>query len=358
MEVVTLSSRYLFGVSAHADQYHTICANIHRTRYPELSRYLREHVLDPLSKHLSLFPIVKEMVKKRKRKLLDVQSYKRQVLTLAKTGKRNPERFKRKKDKLSQFEAIFNRIDGDLVSVLEDYDKSRELLLLEYTWRIMHAQRTFIRDAYADTGPLKSTSEIFQKSAAGGNTQVEDRLSQMVELFKQGEYASDATQIPVGGEDSGDHSSPVAIRTSPRVKKLSNKTADLQCYLNPPFDINLPFETRHRMWAPSDKDYMWSKDSSDNVLLPPAPAKADRASTIHLRTTILDVVDTDRQDLKTGHREEAVFQYKATETDELSLYPGDIIDVVQRNADGWWIGRLNGVEGIFPCNHTRPMVHG
>lgn len=41
------------------------------------------------------------------------------------------------------------------------------------------------------------------------NCQVEDRLSQMVDLFKQGEYASDATQLP--GDESGDYSSPAAV---------------------------------------------------------------------------------------------------------------------------------------------------
>jgi len=190
----------------HADKYHTICTNMHLKRWTELSETLKEAVLDPLAKHLSLFPTVKEMIKKRKRKLTDVQAYRRQVLHLAKAGKtKNPEKFKRKSDKLCQAEKIFDRIHGDLVSVLESYDKSREELLVQYTWKIMQAQHTFLDNFQSDTKPLRDTSAIFKKNAKDGNSQVEERLSQMVLHFKSGDYASDAASMPPSPNPDGDH---------------------------------------------------------------------------------------------------------------------------------------------------------
>jgi len=52
------------------------------------------------------------------------------------------------------------------------------------------------------------------------------------------------------------------VRASPKSEKRERKAAELKCYLNPPFDITLPFELRHKMWAPGEKDYMASKNEA------------------------------------------------------------------------------------------------
>ncbi|GAB5357476.1 hypothetical protein AAMO2058_000378100 [Amorphochlora amoebiformis] len=341
----------------HADKYHTICTKMHVTRWTELSRSLQESVLDPLKEHLELFPTVKEMVKKRKRKLTDVQSYRRQVLSLAKTAKtKNPEKFKKKQEKLSQAEAIFQRIHGDLVEVLDSYDKSREDLLVGYTWKIMHAQRTFLQNSHQDTIPLKATSEVFKKTAKEKTRQVVDRLSELVELFKGGEYASDYANLPstsnftdVEGSNSGETSrsrgaSPA--RKSPKSKQASKFKEDLQCYLNPPFDTNLAFELRHRMYAPNDTQYLASKE--------------DEAVVFGLKPDIIEVKYPTKSELfhqEVVDREEAVYSFKSSMIGELSFSAGDEIEVLERRESGWWIGRLkNGESGSFPCNYTRPII--
>ena len=42
--------------------------------------------------------------------------------------------------------------------------------------------------------------------------------------------------------------------------------------------------------------------------------------------------------------------YKASRDDELSLRKGQIVDVLEKSADGWWMGRSEGKDGWFPSN--------
>lgn len=51
----------------------------------------------------------------------------------------------------------------------------------------------------------------------------------------------------------------------------------------------------------------------------------------------------------------ATFEFIPTERNELALHHGDIIEVYERHASGWWLGRTNHVTGYFPQNHTRPL---
>lgn len=60
----------------------------------------------------------------------------------------------------------------------------------------------------------------------------------------------------------------------------------------------------------------------------------------------------------TEHAEQcrAIYQYSANLNDELSLSPGDLITVHQKQADGWWIGECRGRTGIFPATYVQ-VIH-
>lgn len=45
-----------------------------------------------------------------------------------------------------------------------------------------------------------------------------------------------------------------------------------------------------------------------------------------------------------------IFDYDATQPDELSIKIGDIISDVKKQPGGWWEGSLNGRKGVFPDN--------
>ncbi|XP_058795300.1 uncharacterized protein LOC131666527 isoform X2 [Phymastichus coffea] len=49
----------------------------------------------------------------------------------------------------------------------------------------------------------------------------------------------------------------------------------------------------------------------------------------------------------------AIYQYSANLNDELSLSPGDLITVHEKQADGWWIGECRGRTGIFPATYVQ-----
>lgn len=50
----------------------------------------------------------------------------------------------------------------------------------------------------------------------------------------------------------------------------------------------------------------------------------------------------------------AKWDFKARNENELTIQKGDIIIVVEKDADGWWSGALGGKEGLFPANYAEP----
>lgn len=50
-----------------------------------------------------------------------------------------------------------------------------------------------------------------------------------------------------------------------------------------------------------------------------------------------------------------IYEYSANATDELDIKPGDIINIYNRQPDGWWQGELNGKVGIFPANYVEEI---
>lgn len=41
--------------------------------------------------------------------------------------------------------------------------------------------------------------------------------------------------------------------------------------------------------------------------------------------------------------------------DDLTFRSGDIIQIVKEENADWWVGRLNGREGMFPSNHVEKL---
>ena len=49
-------------------------------------------------------------------------------------------------------------------------------------------------------------------------------------------------------------------------------------------------------------------------------------------------------------RAKVAFSYAADNIDELSLEPGQIVEVLAEEEEGWWRGKMGGKEGVFPSN--------
>lgn len=52
---------------------------------------------------------------------------------------------------------------------------------------------------------------------------------------------------------------------------------------------------------------------------------------------------------------QALYEYTAKLYDELNLQPGDVIKIHDKQADGWWLGELNGTVGIFPATYVQEI---
>jgi hypothetical protein len=49
----------------------------------------------------------------------------------------------------------------------------------------------------------------------------------------------------------------------------------------------------------------------------------------------------------------AIYDYVGQHCDELTIRPGDVIQVLHKQDDGWWKGELNGNVGIFPATYVQ-----
>ncbi len=45
----------------------------------------------------------------------------------------------------------------------------------------------------------------------------------------------------------------------------------------------------------------------------------------------------------------------ANQEDELTIVPGNIINVIEKQDQDWWKGELNGTVGIFPATYVEEL---
>lgn len=49
----------------------------------------------------------------------------------------------------------------------------------------------------------------------------------------------------------------------------------------------------------------------------------------------------------------ALYNYRAQRSDELTLFKGDVISVLYKDSESWWMGELpDGQQGYFPANYV------
>jgi len=51
----------------------------------------------------------------------------------------------------------------------------------------------------------------------------------------------------------------------------------------------------------------------------------------------------------------ALYEYKAQQSDELDILPGDIITLTAKLDGGWWQGELHNKTGIFPASYVEEI---
>ncbi|KAM8873575.1 unconventional myosin-If [Spinachia spinachia] len=56
-----------------------------------------------------------------------------------------------------------------------------------------------------------------------------------------------------------------------------------------------------------------------------------------------------------GPRCRAIYQYIGQDTDEISFDINDVFDLIKEDPSGWWTGRVQGKEGLFPGNYVEKI---
>ena len=55
---------------------------------------------------------------------------------------------------------------------------------------------------------------------------------------------------------------------------------------------------------------------------------------------------------------EVEYGYTAQQGDELTISPGDIVNIIEKYDEDWWQGELNGQVGIFPASYVKDVWWG
>ena len=59
--------------------------------------------------------------------------------------------------------------------------------------------------------------------------------------------------------------------------------------------------------------------------------------------------------LKSTKIRRALYDFTATNTDELTMIPGDEIEVISEPSESWWLGECRGHRGLFPVSYTEDV---
>ncbi|KAF0297099.1 Nostrin [Amphibalanus amphitrite] len=101
---------------------------------------------------------------------------------------------------------------------------------------------------------------------------------------------------------------------------------------------------------PSDSDELGTEDS------PPESTPASAVTSLPTAELTCDPVKDPPEGAPCRDRYQAIYDYKANMNDELTIRAGDVIEVHDRQPDGWWLGELRGTIGIFPATYVRQLI--
>ncbi|XP_050683118.1 nostrin isoform X2 [Leptidea sinapis] len=110
----------------------------------------------------------------------------------------------------------------------------------------------------------------------------------------------------------------------------------------------------------ADSPLDWSERGAGDGLSNQQDSDFDEFSSQSGSSTDLHCMDknisNDEPDHKYIGKCRALYNYQARLDDELTLAPGDIINIFEKQDDIWWSGDLNGTFGIFPSSYVEEIT--
>lgn len=258
----------------------------------------------------------------RKNLLLDVDSYKRKVRDLEEKerggGKVDPMLMRDKVNKLQASERVFTECNDELMAFMQAVNDAKQEHLEMHLLAACEAVVAFYCGAGQACAPLVEAVAFAKANPSPAKLAGQQARKQT--------GTSERSDSPYGGSDNGAYPRGGSFDTLQGQMKSASLTGGRDPFASDPFAAatgggrsNDPFAT-----APS---------GAPALALPAPGGPAQR---------------------------QATFDYAATEAGELTFAKGDVIDVLQEDASGWWQGRnaRTGAVGAFPSNYTVEFLGG
>ncbi|XP_075990593.1 nostrin isoform X1 [Anticarsia gemmatalis] len=182
----------------------------------------------------------------------------------------------------------------------------------------------------------------------------------------QPNYTALTKSVNGGGEERERRDSIMSRASSKlRIEHLSfrRNTEHKSAPVTPVVDLPTPVLQTQTIEAPPppESPLDWSERGAGDGLSNQQDSDFDEFSSQSGSSTDLtdiiknEVVDGAAQTPSLG-KCRALYTYEARLNDELTLSPGDIINIHEKQDDGWWSGDLNGIYGIFPSSYVEEIT--
>lgn len=359
-----------------AEQYKIRMDLIQNVLRSSASTVTSEHALDPLKAAISTFtPEIHALKAERAIKVTDYDSYRRRLAekeakkqNLEAAGKGDTpaaadiqadiEKFQKKvQSGLEEYTYVNQKTKADIVNAKKQHDELMDQLIITtiVCQAELFTQAAAQLDAIIDTLPEDRVREVRrhmheyvkQGGVRPAPAPEKSKLAIGLDLFTGKSVPSDLkkkddttptaasslprTQSATAGSSSAP-SAPVAVAVPAAPASTSNsKTNSFQAAKPNPFASGDPFEGGDEANEEEDSGNPFGEAEPAPPVAPPAPPAAKSGSNMV----------------------EALYDHEAEEEDELSFSAGDFVEVIDKPDGGWWRGRFNGKEGLFPSNYVK-----
>jgi len=299
------------GMSAPAAKFLEANQDIDSRLRKSVACVALENVLNPLKVFCSeRVPEIEKRVQLRNELRIDYDLYKRRWKDLQAA---NADRAKMEvtRNKLERARSEFEAVNNDLINEFNSLKASKERLVSNQATALMICQQEFLRQASDSlaralqglSGPVKDNTEnsIRQYIQNGGPdpAATAKALNGNSASFQVGKHMPEDADITHGGAASDDTSCGEPESTVPNRRWSQN-----------PMFSNQQLGAKRMPALP----------------LPPAAKKKVVAVARHA--------------------------YQPREEGEIGFSAGDLIEVLEQNETGWWVGIASGQRGEFPGNHV------
>lgn len=345
------------GIEA-AVQYREIVADLQQTLKPDLE-LIEEKIVKPAQELLKVIQAIRKMATKRAHKQLDLDRHKNTY-----------SKYENKKEKTPKDEEKLYKAEAEVQIAQEEYDYYNNMLKEElpvlFQLEAQFVQPLFVSFYFMQLNifytlynkfedmkiPYFDLNSDIEESFAAKRGDIQERCDAIgITHFKVGHARAklEMTKRRYGKQDEAGVGSPTAgapgtglpAYTPPATAGAVGYTA--QGYPNEKAEYQTPGYGQPQTpgygasaYTPAAAGY--GQPATPQSAYSSIPSAAPVAAAVPASETCT-----------------ALYDYAAQAQGDLTFQAGAVIEIVDRTTDanGWWTGKLNGVQGVFPGNYVQ-----